>query len=511
MPEFFVRSRHLAIHVDDQDDLLEYRRRLDDSSWPVEMQIQHETIESIYTHDPNGYMVEITRAMRPVTPQEDLDANLTIDALLDVVAEPEPSFGKLLARKAELIVERAADWELEQTQVTALYVLDVPENTSVAKVAAEAGAAVGKVGPYFEITADGVDRHRPSRHRLPARGLVQLRGRRRERADRAARQGRPAGRPGMSAPTRLGAGRYIAVDERPAATATSVHELTTADGATVRGVLATVPGARTVVCLMHPRQDVTHHALVPQLLAAGAAVWTQHTRSVNNDLTLVHEQALLDVAAGMVFLRERGYSSIVPLGHSGGGTLFAFYLEQAGLAGVDRIATTPGGRPTALADATMPTVDGVVFLAPHPGQGRAAARLHRPLGRRRDRPARRRCPSSTRSTRATASPSRPPARRTAAEFLDALPGGAASTGSPASTRGPASTSPAPRRPAPRTSARVRRRIVVGPWRPGSSRSSAPTPIPARSTSRSTPATGPTARSSAPGPTSSTTDRSASVA
>jgi hypothetical protein len=53
--------------------------------------------------------------MRPVTPQEDLDANLTIDALLDVVAEPGPSLPKLLARKAELIVERAAQWELERT------------------------------------------------------------------------------------------------------------------------------------------------------------------------------------------------------------------------------------------------------------------------------------------------------------------------------------------------------------------------------------------------------------
>ena len=110
VPEFFVRSRHLAIHVESEQDLLEYRRRLDDSEWPVQMQIRHETIESIYTHDPNGYFFEITRAMRPVTPQEDLDANLTIDALLDVVGAPEPSFGKLLARKAELIVERAADW-----------------------------------------------------------------------------------------------------------------------------------------------------------------------------------------------------------------------------------------------------------------------------------------------------------------------------------------------------------------------------------------------------------------
>ncbi|MCE0764195.1 VOC family protein [Pseudonocardia kujensis] len=111
VPEYFVRSRHLAIHVENEEDLLEYRRRLDASDWPVEMQIQHETIESIYTHDPNGYFFEITRAMRPVTPQEDLDAALTIDALLDVVAQPEPTFGKLLARKAELIVERAPGWE----------------------------------------------------------------------------------------------------------------------------------------------------------------------------------------------------------------------------------------------------------------------------------------------------------------------------------------------------------------------------------------------------------------
>jgi catechol 2,3-dioxygenase-like lactoylglutathione lyase family enzyme len=112
VPRYFIRSRHLAIHVDGYEDLMEYRRRLDASQWPVEMQIQHETIESIYTHDPNGYLVEITRALRPVTPAEDLDANLTIDALLDVAAEPGPSLAKLLARKAELIVERAAQWEL---------------------------------------------------------------------------------------------------------------------------------------------------------------------------------------------------------------------------------------------------------------------------------------------------------------------------------------------------------------------------------------------------------------
>jgi hypothetical protein len=174
---------------------------------------------------------------------------------------------------------------------------------------------------------------------------------------------------GRATTERLGAGRYLDPAQRPPATVTSVHELTAVDGATVRGVLATVPGARTVVCLMHPRQDFTHHALVPALLQAGAAVWTQHTRSVNNDLTLVHEQALLDVAAGMAFLRQE-FAAVVTLGHSGGGTLYAYYHEQAGLAPSDRIATTPGGRPTGLADAEMPLPDGAMFLAPHPGQGR---------------------------------------------------------------------------------------------------------------------------------------------
>jgi hypothetical protein len=174
---------------------------------------------------------------------------------------------------------------------------------------------------------------------------------------------------------RLGAGRWIAAAEPPASTVTTAHELTTADGATVTGLLRVVPGAETVVCLMHPRQDVSHHVLVPELLARGYAVWTQGSRSVNNDLALVHEQTLLDVAAGQVFLRDRGFAHVVTLGHSGGGTLFAFYHQQAGQAPGDRITSTPTGRPVALADANLPLPDGAVFMAPHPGQGALLARL----------------------------------------------------------------------------------------------------------------------------------------
>lgn len=174
---------------------------------------------------------------------------------------------------------------------------------------------------------------------------------------------------------RLGAGRYIEAAALPEGTITSAHELTTHDGATVYGLLRALPGADTVVSLMHPRQDLSHHVLVPELVARGFAVWTQGTRSTNNDLNLIHEQALLDVAAGQAFLRDRGFAHRVTLGHSGGGTLFAFYHDQAGRSPADRIAVTPAGRPIDLAGADMPMPDGAVFMAPHPGQGALLQRL----------------------------------------------------------------------------------------------------------------------------------------
>jgi pimeloyl-ACP methyl ester carboxylesterase len=179
----------------------------------------------------------------------------------------------------------------------------------------------------------------------------------------------------MSTPAHVGAGRYVPARPGPDHAVTSVHELTTADGATVSGVLRTLPGARTAVTLMHPRQDFTHHILVPELLSHGVAVWTQTTRSPNNDLSLLHEQAVLDMAAGHVFLRDRGFDHVITVGHSGGGALAALYHQQADLAPAQRIARTPGGRPVDLAGAPMPVPDGAVFMAPHPGQGALLQRL----------------------------------------------------------------------------------------------------------------------------------------
>lgn len=174
--------------------------------------------------------------------------------------------------------------------------------------------------------------------------------------------------------THLGAGRYSSTIEGPDGVATSVHELSTSDDAKVTGVLRVPRGATTVVTLMHPRQDVTHHPMVPYLLTMGYGVWTQGSRSPNNDLNLLHEQAIIDFAAGHVLLRDKGFG-VYSLGHSGGGTLAAFYCQQAALPADQRLATTPSGRPIPLADTAMPLPDGCIFLAPHPGQGALLQRL----------------------------------------------------------------------------------------------------------------------------------------
>lgn len=156
----------------------------------------------------------------------------------------------------------------------------------------------------------------------------------------------------------------------PEGMVTNVHALRTADNAPITGYLHSRGGERAVAFIMHPRELLVTHYLVPYLVAAGYAVWVQGPRTVGNDVRLEHELAVLDVGAGMVCLRDLGFEKIVLLGNSGGASLFAFYNQQASLPPADQIARTPGGRPTKLADADLPVPDGLIFLAPHPGQGK---------------------------------------------------------------------------------------------------------------------------------------------
>jgi catechol 2,3-dioxygenase-like lactoylglutathione lyase family enzyme len=113
IPELIRRARHLAIHVDDEATLQEYRRRLDASAWKCEMQVRHETVESIYVTDPNGYVIEFARPLRAITVEDDIDANLSVDALLAVVDEDQPTLERFYQLKADLIAERYADEAVE--------------------------------------------------------------------------------------------------------------------------------------------------------------------------------------------------------------------------------------------------------------------------------------------------------------------------------------------------------------------------------------------------------------
>jgi hypothetical protein len=157
-------------------------------------------------------------------------------------------------------------------------------------------------------------------------------------------------------------------DLPPGATTRNVV-LRTADGAATGGSLYCSGAASTVVCIMHPREFMACHYFIPDIVGAGFAAWSQSPRSVGNDLRLEHEFALYDVAAGLKFLREAGFRNIVLLGNSGGSGLYSFYIQQSNLPGEQRVVRTPGGRPTNLAALDMPKADGMIFVAPHPGQG----------------------------------------------------------------------------------------------------------------------------------------------
>lgn len=167
------------------------------------------------------------------------------------------------------------------------------------------------------------------------------------------------------------------VDWYPAAlpTGTGVHLQTsvTPDGNAAKGTLYTPPNREprttTVVVLMHPRVDFSRHYLIPALLHAGHAVYVQQGRDAGSDLRLVHEQALLDLGAGLEWLHGIGFRRTVGLGNSGGAGLLTYYVQQSHKAPGDRIVRTPAGRPSSLDEATLPALDALAYVAPHPGQG----------------------------------------------------------------------------------------------------------------------------------------------
>lgn len=149
-----------------------------------------------------------------------------------------------------------------------------------------------------------------------------------------------------------------------------IVDLEAADGFPLGGVLYRPPtrDPDTVVLAMHPRGDFNRHYLAPPVAGAGYAFAGIVTRHLNNDADALHERLLLDVAGAVLYLRTR-FARVVLLGNSGGGSLFAFYLAQAGRPPEARLDRAPSGDRVPLRTTTLPMADGLILLAAHLGEG----------------------------------------------------------------------------------------------------------------------------------------------
>ncbi|PKM22114.1 MAG: hypothetical protein CVV10_05980, partial [Gammaproteobacteria bacterium HGW-Gammaproteobacteria-14] len=118
----------------------------------------------------------------------------------------------------------------------------------------------------------------------------------------------------------------------PDGTAVMPIHIQAADMRWISGLHYTAPLAKQQkigVLVMHPRADFTRHYCIPGFVEAGVSVLGLCTRTLNNDATAVHEDLILDVAAGVKYLRAHGCDKVLLFGNSGGGSLFAFYQAQA--------------------------------------------------------------------------------------------------------------------------------------------------------------------------------------
>jgi catechol 2,3-dioxygenase-like lactoylglutathione lyase family enzyme len=104
LPPLLDLGKHVALHVDTLEELDDFQRRIEDAGLRLDMRVMHETVESIYVRDPNDILIEIARPLRELTAADAADAEITAQALLDMLAtNSAPSLEALWARKAELI------------------------------------------------------------------------------------------------------------------------------------------------------------------------------------------------------------------------------------------------------------------------------------------------------------------------------------------------------------------------------------------------------------------------
>ncbi|WP_175767602.1 VOC family protein [Burkholderia cenocepacia] len=108
-------ATHTAWLVDGPDALRAWKQHLDAQGLDVSVETRHEVIESVYVRDPNGYFVEFTHKLRPLTALDATDARLTLEAAVALEdaaragGRPFDTVDAIWNRKGELVAERGGN------------------------------------------------------------------------------------------------------------------------------------------------------------------------------------------------------------------------------------------------------------------------------------------------------------------------------------------------------------------------------------------------------------------
>jgi len=132
----------------------------------------------------------------------------------------------------------------------------------------------------------------------------------------------------------------------------------------IYGALAGKPNGKVGAIIMHPTSNFMGHYLLEPLAQMGISCLALNSRYINNDSVLIMEQVLLDLGAGVKFMRQH-FETVILLGNSGGAALMSFYQAQAEN---PSITQTPAGDPIDIRGANLLPADGMVILAGHPGR-----------------------------------------------------------------------------------------------------------------------------------------------
>ena len=122
----------------------------------------------------------------------------------------------------------------------------------------------------------------------------------------------------------------------------------------------------SIACIAtHYNVDFSEHYLAELLAERGIGFLGWNTRYRGNEAYFLLEHALIDIGAGVRWLREEaGVETVVILGNSGGGSLMGAYLSQATSPSIE--PTFGLGLPDAVLD--LPGADLYISLNAHPGR-----------------------------------------------------------------------------------------------------------------------------------------------